>query len=339
VASAPNVIAETPEQVVVDSRNSPTDPVPTNAPGSDPAPTTAPTVPGNSTDPAPKGAVTTIEGLADSEFALSSAANIDADRNGATLLVANGTKLTSLTVQSTTQVGGANEAADGNVLAVAASGANRYYLTSTKIVKPSGAVTLSGVSNPSDFVVNGNFAYVTSEASHVVYKVDLTTGAGTVFAGVAGSPLFTNGNAAATRFKSPRGITFSGNALYVADSGNRVIRKLTLDGTSSTFSGSGQLGNGDGEATAAAYRSPVDLTADAAGNLYVVDSGAGVIRKVSSAGAVTTIAGNGNRESLDGTGAAASFRDPSSIALGTLGGHPILFVGQDDAQIRVVQNW
>jgi hypothetical protein len=224
-------------------------------------------------------------------------------------------------------------------VAVAASGASRYYLTDTKIVKPSGAVTLSGVTNPSDFVVNGEFAYVTSQANHVIYKVNLSTGAGVVFAGAEGQLGSADGNATTTRFNAPRGITFSGNALFVADSNNRLIRKVTLDGTSSRFSGSGQLGNSDGDAATAAYRSPVDLTADAAGNLYIVDAGAGVIRKASSTGAVTTIAGNGNRETLDGTGAAAAFRDPSSIALGTLDGHPILFVGQDDAQIRVIQNW
>jgi hypothetical protein len=340
VASAPDVITTTPEQVVVDSRNSPTNPTPSFVPGADPQPSAAPTqAPVDPTVPAPTGAVTTIEGLAESEFALTSAANIDADRTSGTLLVANGGKITSLMVQSTTQVGGSNEAADGTVMAVAASGTNRYYLTATKIVKPTGAVTLSGVSNPSDFVINGDYAYVTSQANHVVYKVSLSTGVGTVLAGSQGQLGSANGNAATTRFNEPRGIAFSAGALFVADSRNRVIRKLTLDGTSSTFSGSGLLGNGDGEATAAAYRNPVDLTVDAAGNFYIVDAGAGVIRKATSAGAVTTIAGNGSRATLDGTGAAASFRDPSSIALGTLDGHPILFVGQDDAQIRVVQNW
>lgn len=339
VASAPDVITTTPEQVVVDSRNSPTDPTPTAAPTNPGTNTgTNPVTPVDPSVPAPKGAVTTIEGLEGAE-ALTTASNIDADRNGSTLLIANGASVKSLNVKSTTLVEAANEAADASVVAVAASGADRYYLTNSKIVKPSGAVTLSGVNNPSDFVINGNFAYVTSEVNHVIYKVDLTSGAGTVFSGAASTRGNANGNAATTRFNGPRGITFANNALFVADSVNRVIRKVALDGTSSVFSGSGQQGTGDGAADVASFRTPVDLTADATGNLYIVDAGAGVIRKASATGAVTTIAGNGDSASVNGTGSAASFRYPASVALGTLDGHPILFVGQEDGQIRVVQNW
>jgi hypothetical protein len=338
VASAPNVIATTPEQVVVDSKNSPVDPAPAQPPAETPATggsgTGSTGTTGSTTAAAPKGVVTTM-----ADAGLTSTTSIDADRNGSTLIVANGAAVKSLAVKSTTLVEASDEAVTDGVLAVAASTAGRYYLTDTKIVKPTGEVTLSGVSKPSDFVVNGQFAYVTSQVDHVIYKVDLTTGTGVVFSGAKGSI----GNATTTRFNNPRGITFdaTANALFVADSGNRVIRKVALDGTPSVFSGSGVFGKADGDAGVATYSNPVDLTSDGMGNLYVVDAGSAVVRKVSATGAVTTIAGNGKSQSTDGTGAEASFHFPTSIALGSLNGFPILFVGEDTAakNIRVIQNW
>ena len=87
---------------------------------------------------------------------------------------------------------------------------------------------------------------------------------------------------------------------------------------------------------------PFDIAFDFLGNMYFSDTFNNRIRRVDAAsGIITTIAGNGISQSLDGTGAAASFRFPTSIALGTLDGHSILFVGEDDTEkkIRVIQNW
>ena len=91
---------------------------------------------------------------------------------------------------------------------------------------------------------------------------------------------------------------------------------LNLTGTVSTFAGSGSAGNADGIGTAASFDGPSGITSDGA-NLYVADAGSKDIRQVVIAtGNTTTLAGGtyGNSDSTDGTGATASFGNPSGIA-------------------------
>jgi sugar lactone lactonase YvrE len=90
----------------------------------------------------------------------------------------------------------------------------------------------------------------------------------------------------------------SGN-LYIADTQNNRIRKVTPGGTISTVAGngptglSGNYGGDGGPATSAALSYPHGLSIDAAGNLYIADSVNGRIRKVTTAGLITTVAGTG----------------------------------------------
>ena len=131
--------------------------------------------------------------------------------------------------------------------------------------------------------------------------------------GTAGSA---NGTGASASFNSPRrlAIDATGN-LYVTDAGNNLIRKITPAGVVTTVAGSGKQGRNDGPALAATFNGSMGIAADSFGNLYVVDSGDDLIRKISASGIVTTLAGTGQYASQDGTGTAAGFGNPNGIAV------------------------
>jgi Gluconolactonase len=105
----------------------------------------------------------------------------------------------------------------------------------------------------------------------------------------------------------------SGN-IYVADNWNHRIRKVTPDGTVSTFAGSGVAGFADGIGVAAQFNYPKGITIDNAGVIYVADASNNRIRKITSDGTVTTFAGSGVAGAANGIGTAAQFKYPTSIA-------------------------
>lgn len=139
------------------------------------------------------------------------------------------------------------------------------------------------------------------------------------FAG-SGSAGLINGTGSNASFQAPESLTAdaAGN-IYVADDGNNVIRKITPDGVVSTLAGNGIAGFADGTGTAASFNDPNGVAADAAGNLYVTDTGNGRIRKITPDGTVTTFAGNGSNTSTDGTGLNAGLNSPYGIALDQAG--------------------
>lgn len=146
----------------------------------------------------------------------------------------------------------------------------------------------------------------------------------TTFAGVDGTMPRTegpigsrDGTGTDARFNYPDGITIdaSGN-LFVSDSGNRTIRRITPAGVVTTIAGTaGITGRADGNGAAARFLMPLGITADSGGNLLVADAFNHTIRKVAANGDVITVAGKpeifGSR---DETGTAALFRAPSGIA-------------------------
>ena len=96
----------------------------------------------------------------------------------------------------------------------------------------------------------------------------------------------------------------SAGNLYVADTNNSTIRKVTLAGVVTTLAGSpGNIGSTDGTGSAARFFDPAGLALDSAGNIYVADTGNNTIRKVTAAGVVTTLAGSPDAMGhTDGTG-------------------------------------
>ena len=146
-----------------------------------------------------------------------------------------------------------------------------------------------------------------------------------LLAGLAGGPGNINGTGASARFDRPAGLAYDrvGNNLYVADSANNTIRKIVVaTGAVTTLAGlAGTPGGADGTGAAARFYSPLGLSYDGTGNLYVADSGNDTIRQIVVAtGAVTTLAGSpGTAGSADGVGADARFSSPSDLAYDNAG--------------------
>jgi sugar lactone lactonase YvrE len=167
--------------------------------------------------------------------------------------------------------------------------------------------------------LSGNL-YVVDAAADTLRKVT-PTGIVTTLAGAANLAGSADGAGAAARFNFAVGIAVdrAGN-LYVVDSGNSTLRKITPEGSVTTLAGTpGMTGSADGSGAAARFKFPSGVAIDSAGTLYVTD-GNNTIRKVTAAGVVTTLAGTaGTGGSADGTGAAASFNGPIGIAIDSAG--------------------
>lgn len=156
-------------------------------------------------------------------------------------------------------------------------------------------------------------------------SAQLTISLGSVFSTVAGQPGVAgsaDGTGTTALFRAPNAITVdSAGNIYVADAGNHVIRKITSGGVVSTLAGAaGATGSVDGVGGAARFNMPSGVAVDAAGNVYVADSGNHIIRVISAAGNVTTLAGAPQViGSTDGAGSQARFSFPSGIAVDIIG--------------------
>lgn len=127
-----------------------------------------------------------------------------------------------------------------------------------------------------------------------------------------------DGTGGAARFNQPSGIaTDRAGNVYVADGHNNTIRKITPAGVVTTLAGkAGNTGSTDGIGSAARFEYPTGIATDSAGNVYVTDYGNYTIRKITSAGVTTTLAGTaGARGSTDGTGPSARFAGPLDVAV------------------------
>jgi IPT/TIG domain/NHL repeat len=164
--------------------------------------------------------------------------------------------------------------------------------------------------------------FVADRDNYCIRKIT-PAGIVTTFAG-GGTPGFVDGTGTAAKFNLPFGITIdaSGN-LYVGEINNNAIRKITPAGVVTTLAGNpnGYAGTQDGYGSSARFNSPVGLTTDAAGNVYVADFNNHRIRKVAPDGFVTTLAGNsyGLPGFQDGTGSTASFYHPIALAFDPAG--------------------
>lgn len=160
-----------------------------------------------------------------------------------------------------------------------------------------GAATSAGLRQPAGTAIDaaGNL-YIADRDNHVIRKVNtagiISTIAGNNTSGASGD----GGAATSAQLSQPVGLNFdaSGN-MYIADYGNHRIRMINATGIISTVAGtvSGYSGDG-GAATSARLSYPTDVAFDAAGNMYISDYNYGLIRKVTTAGIISTFAGGGS---------------------------------------------
>ena len=164
---------------------------------------------------------------------------------------------------------------------------------------------------------HGN-VYVADANNHRVRKIS-PGGAVSTLAG-NGTAGYKEGSGTDAEFNFPTGVAAdaTGN-IYVADNYNHRIRKINPDATVSTLAGDGHPGFKEGAGAAAAFNSPGGVAADAAGNIYVADTYNHRIRKISPAGIVRTLAGNGTGGFKDGTGIATQFNEPTGVAVDAAG--------------------
>lgn len=180
-------------------------------------------------------------------------------------------------------------------------------------------------------VGTNGWAYVT-DGNFMVRRIS-PSGVVTILAGQPGNSGYTNGLGTNALFSNLNGIVLDSRGnLYVADSGNYVIRRITPEGEVTTWAGSaGSSGYQDGAGTNAWFAYPRGLGIDQQGNVYVADESC--IRKISSGGQVTTLGGGSQLWGhLDGPGPFAWFSNPCGIAVDT-SGH-LLVVDSSDSTIR-----
>ncbi len=160
--------------------------------------------------------------------------------------------------------------------------------------------------------------YVTDTYNNRIRKI---TAAGVVSTlagnGTAG---YADGASLAAEFYLPAGAALDGQGnLYIADGGNSRIRAISSSGLVSTLAGNALAGFADGIGPAAAFNGPFGVIVDPQGNVYVADADNQRIRKITSSGAVSTLAGNGTFGFKDGAAASAEFNIPVGLGLDSLG--------------------
>nr|WP_315250906.1 SMP-30/gluconolactonase/LRE family protein [uncultured Duganella sp.] len=159
----------------------------------------------------------------------------------------------------------------------------------------------------------GNLYIADGGNNNIIRKIDMNGLTSTLAGGVEG---YAEGKGTAAAFNTPSGIALDrdGN-LYVADTGNNAIRKVTPDGLVSTLAGDGPAGDRDGKGATAQFNGPVGVAVDPAGVVYVADTYNDRIRRIAPDGTVTTIAGGKRAGLADGAAAQALFDTPTGIAV------------------------
>jgi len=227
---------------------------------------------------------------------------------------------------------------------VTVDGAGNVYVSDTdnfaiRKITPAGAVTtLAGLAgargstdgtasaarfnHPTGITVDGaGNVYVADTDNETIRKIT-AAGVVTTVAGQAGRTGSADGTGTAAQFSSPSDVNVdSAGNLYIADAGNNTIRRITPTGVVTTVAGvAGASGSTDGTGAGARFSSPEGVTVDGAGNLYVADTNNQTIRKISPAGAVTTLAGAaGVSGGADGPGSVARFQNPSDLTVDSAG--------------------
>ncbi len=186
---------------------------------------------------------------------------------------------------------------------------------------------------------NGN-VYLADADNHVIRKIT-PEGVVTIMAGRAGVSGAANGAAAEATFNTPSAVAVdnAGN-IYVADTLNHAIRKISPEGAVTTLAGTaGESGSVDGNGANARFSGPQGLAMRPGESaLYVADTNNHTVRQiVVTTGNVTTLAGQaGASGNADGTGAAARFAGPTGIAVNATSTLRIYLADTDNNTVRVI---
>jgi len=204
----------------------------------------------------------------------------------------------------------------GLITKITSSGASSTFAGSTTTGNSDGTGTAATFSSIWGITVDSSDnLYVTDSGNHNIRKIT-SSGVVTTFAGsTAGTSGSANGTGTAATFYYPASLAFdSSNNLFVTEFGNHMIRKITSSGVVTTFAGSTTSGSADGTGTAATFLTPLGIVIDSNDSMYVVDKYNHMIRKITSAGVVTTIIGTTTSGNTNGVGTAALLNFPTGIA-------------------------
>ncbi|WP_439145174.1 RICIN domain-containing protein [Streptantibioticus silvisoli] len=208
--------------------------------------------------------------------------------------------------------------ADGRIHTVAGTGTKGFG-------GDGGPATAAQLDNPSGVTVDSTGILYVAELNNrrvrqITPEGKISTVAGTGTEGSDGD----GGPAASAQLNRPRGVVVGrAGELYIADAGSHQVRKITSDGKIHTVAGTGTKGfSGDGgPATAAQLDNPFGLVVDSIGTLYIADFGNNRVRKVTTDGKISTVAGNGTKGfgGDGGPAASAQLNNPIGLALDRAG--------------------
>jgi sugar lactone lactonase YvrE len=190
-----------------------------------------------------------------------------------------------------------------------------------RIGSTNGSAAAASFFGPQGVAVDSTGTVYVTENSHTIRSIT-SGGLVSTVAGLTSVNGAADGLGSAARFSIPSGVAVdAARNLYIADSSNHTIRKITPAGLVTTLAGSpGLLGTADGTGASARFNQPSGVAVDSSANVYVADFGNHTIRKITPAGVVTTLAGTpGTSGASNGTGIGARFTNPSGIAVDVAG--------------------
>lgn len=199
-------------------------------------------------------------------------------------------------------------------------GVDTIYAGSGKIGYKDGGLKEAEFTSPTGIVVDANDnIYVVDTGNHRIRmitadgEVKTLAGGGATAWGLGG---YADGKGDAARFNAPYGVAISQDGdLYVTDTENNRIRKVTLDGVVTTVAGVGVDGAADGPGNQAQFNSPRGIVVDTLGNIFIADALNNRIRKIDTKGVVSTFVGDGAAGREDGEGRNARFNVPSGMTI------------------------
>ncbi|HEY8027649.1 MAG TPA: DUF4214 domain-containing protein [Burkholderiaceae bacterium] len=229
------------------------------------------------------------------------------------------------------------------------AGGNMYVTENGSVRRISTTGTVTQLATGIDLTIAGNQFYfynpcgIAVDLSGNVYATDTTingvikiapNGTAAPLAGFSSIGGSNDGTGTAASFKKPSGIALdAAGYAYVADTGNNSIRKISPAGVVTTLAGSaGNAGAADGAGSAARFNQPIGVALDPSGNLYVADSGNNLIRKITPAGVVSTVAGTTNAYRTILGPLPAAIQSPQYL---TLVGAKTLYVTAANAVVQV----